>query len=322
MLVHSSPLIIIPKFLWQPIIELVPTINLAAMTNISKKFAFVIDDQCKKRFLSISNIVAVECMSKRMNNFWSFALANHNIYNVIIDTFSAISNQFIYSTVISKLSTIPDTKKKIAYYKIFVKECHYITDRFANINRYSTELFELHFDNCGIELIGEKQSQNKTVIRTHKNIQKKLLITISSCFSIKNISMYGIQLHINRYMSRNDETKLCISNCEFNNGFNLTIHSIDNVVIEKSSLRWFTVSIASDIPKINYTITHNNFYYSNTFSNHDVCIIFSGYLVESSVININNNIISKSKLLCDASMINALISICNNSISDLNSCIN
>lgn len=45
-------------------------------------------------------------------------------------------------------------------------------------------------------------------------------------------------------------------------------------------------------------------------------------MTKSSVININNNMISKAGLLCDISTINALVSICDNSISNLDSCIN
>lgn len=135
----TTPLAILPKYLWNDIITYLPSVSLLKLVQCNSNYAHIIrENNWKDQFLlhRAANIAVVKCDQFRIRHFWLYALVNHIIYDNINDALLFIES---------------DNVK--AHYKIFIKAGVYSQFDLYNYsnNCYSVELIGSGIDSTIIE---------------------------------------------------------------------------------------------------------------------------------------------------------------------------
>ena len=304
---YQSPLKIIPKFLWKPIVDNLPYAGLIKLTIVSRKFIDILDNNAgKDYFLNGRNgkIVIVKCCSERINFFWKYAIDNHTIrYDInSMLTHIMVDNDFI----------MVDNDFNSCYhtYKIFIKSGTY-TVRWDG-NKWITQ------NDCKIEIIKSDATIFNFPRVSPPTIFNDILI-LTSYLSITNIIFNN---NMFQFKHGNCNTELHFSNCTFrvDSGLNIipvNIITITNCVFNKTNAKIYpsdsmlvadcifndAILILPDVdfprkimglPKIKYTIVRNIFCCPSVLR----CIYLEGNYDKTSSIIIANNNISNSDTLC------------------------
>ena len=171
---YSTPKAILPKFLWQPILECLPMTDIYKLDIVSKHFDNILsDNDWKRRFLygRSSDIAIVKCNTDTMDGFWKHACC-----------YIACASFFDIFTMIemdNKANAVMNTSKFI-YYKVFIKAGIYHTTISTNISCVN------HTD-CSIEINGSKD--NPTIIKFSSSEFRQVIL--SKYFSIQYITFSG-----------------------------------------------------------------------------------------------------------------------------------
>ena len=306
---YSSPLAIVPKFLWKPIADYLSYDDIIKLATVNTKFVNILDDDTNKDYFLNDrecDIALVACNTNRINFFWKYALKVLQVYNNINDMLANIeaSNKV--------------TNDEYIRYKVFIKSGSY---------GVAWHNYQFNYNKCSIELIG---CESTTLI-----LSNHPTFTLPCYCSIRNITFSKSTFNF-----RNDtgNTELVIANCKFERVGLLYIDPINvltiiNTVFNKIDL-WIkpanTLVISdcifndaylamchriNDLQKINYTIVHNIFHCS--FGTR--CIYLGGNYHKSSLVTISNNTITDSSTFLVVDACNMFILFNNNTITNTKS---
>lgn len=329
----STPISIIPKFLWKHIIDFMSITDLLCMNAVNKFFSNVINDaDWKKCFLDKKShdIAFVICDSKHMDNFWKHACRTYINCSNIDHAFHKIEQDNRNN---SRFNEKQQATGRYIYYKIFIKPGNY---DLAYYNPQETRILHLFTaTDCSIEMIGSKSCMGKTVLTTHhelgamsvRNGQRNMIVCPQH-FLIKNITFGNFASGLDKYGFDTDNdnmtilSELHILNCTFNNATLFEIKSINKVTITNCAFNHRNIlyfseadDMLADIDTVShqYIISHNTFSHNNlTLDVPTSCICFDASYDKFTTISIFDNTVIQSNLLCAYNIKHATILFENN----------
>ena len=280
---HQSCKSILPKFLWKYIIDYLTVDDICKITCIDACYNLIIDDIIWKRcFLNRHPIAIVRCASNVMSNFWNYAF--HRCYPCVNldEALTKIENDI-------KLTI---NNNELIYYRVFFRQGKYDC---------SNTKYDFIHAMCSIELIGCKTAL------TEINFDH-LTFLIPYYFSLTNITFdrYACTFdsRVDKYVS-----EVRIYNCIFLGLIVLQLFAINVVIIDHcviktgndigilikqypSKYRYLVThnKIKYNVPRINYTFSHNKFtnngncihVHNNTYDSIHIPILFKHNIVTNA----------------------------------------
>lgn len=342
---HYTPKAILPKYLWNYVIEYLSLNDLTKTVKVNSTFDILLDaNDWKIKFMDKRkhDIVVIKCRSKRMDNFWIYAWYN---YTPCVD----FDNIFSTIEADNRINADIDPSNFI-YYKVFVKGGIY--------NVVSTTYVQYDFNNksCSIEIIG---CNNRTIVEFATNTVEKIgayrKIIIPRYFSIKHITFknnsyifnrckycYDHYSHLIDIRQPKTNSNIILYNCSFINNelWDTAMYAIRSITISKC--RFTNVDIVLDTVyildiddsifnnsllfmcnmvqiKVNYMITNSIFSNIVPISWDCTFMRIGGLYDSSSNIIITNNHMTNANTLCINNSIYATVIYRSNIISDINS---
>lgn len=317
-----------PYFLWRNVIAYCDTKSILKF-GIDSDFNDILKDSWEDRFKSIKGSIAIVRSTEKyakltgdnMDSFWRYACYYHTNCISIADMFSKVEIDNMASCTNTSPSCLGSHSQDIINYRIYVNQGIYTID-----GDYQT----YHFDHtqCTIEVIGSTHEftrgmvDNTVIGYVKARLGKFDCIYTSSYFSMTNIMFYDFNVEFRSdYVTK--LSKIELSNCMFNAfcGTGLKLVSIDDVIISGCTFanKFFHTLIKSRdhiLPKINYVLTHNIFVNSDSAS-----ISFGRSICDpASVIVVDSNNISSSKVFLENYLENVPIIVKNNTIKNIYVC--
>lgn len=203
LLIMTTPLSILPKFLWKHIVDYISLSQSIVLSQVHYHFISIIDWEYCFKDKKQDDIAVVFNDGWNRNQFWYHACITYTAVSIAPNRYDAFE-------MFRELAEQIEKRKKDLFVdcKVFMKEGRYL------FIIYDDYMFDMNYDKCNIEIIGNSDNKNRTVIYTdvcfgHRCIQ----IDTSSNFIIKHIDFVDmcVDLHNNKKI----DNMVIIDDCSF-----------------------------------------------------------------------------------------------------------